>query len=233
MRANELVLGCSNNLIRFCTILEPTGENSHTRLQVVNGQIPSSLNEQLKKSSEITACVYLISSNNLVLCSTNFGFITCWNTRTHTCLLHWKADANEICFMAAIKHKLITGSTTGCLKLWNTENLETNNANSNYGLTIQDEFQVDDGIISGSFDDIFDMGIIGTLCGSIWYICWTSERSKTRLVGSHTARITGLIPIEDTHIVTSSFDGTIRIFQIEDRNEILRFDANGLVEFFF
>jgi len=100
----------------------------------------------------------------------------------------------------------------------------------NYGLTIQDEFEVDGGIISGSFDNIFDMGIIGTLTGSIWYICWTSERSKTRLVGSHTDRITGLIPIEDTHIVTSSLDGTIRIFQIEDRNEILRFDANGLVK---
>ena len=73
------------------------------------------------------------------------------------------------------------------------------------------------------------MGIVGTSCGSIWYICWTSERSKTRLVASHTDRITGVIPIEDTHIVTSSLDGTIRIFQLEDRNEILRFDANGLV----
>ena len=38
--------------------------------------------------------------------------------------------------------------------------------------TIQDEFQFDDGIISGSFDNIFDMGIVGTLCGSLWYICW-------------------------------------------------------------
>ena len=73
------------------------------------------------------------------------------------------------------------------------------------------------------------MGIVGTSCGSIWYICWTTERSKTRLVASHTDRITGIIPIEDTHLVTSSLDGTIRIFQLEDRNEILRFDATGLV----
>jgi WD40 repeat protein len=76
------------------------------------------------------------------------------------------------------------------------------------------------------------MGIVGTLCGSLWYICWTTERSKTRLVASHTDLITGIIPIEDTHIVTSSLDGTIRIFQLEDRNEILRFDANGLVSQF-
>lgn len=96
-------------------------------------------------------------------------------------------------------------------------------------MSIQDEFQLDDGVISGAFDDTFDMGIVGTSAGSIWYICWTSDRSKTRLVASHTDRITGLIPIEDTHVVTSSLDGTIRIFQLDDRNEILRFDAQGLV----
>ncbi|CAF3644159.1 unnamed protein product [Adineta steineri] len=232
MRANEFCLGCSNNLIRFCTIIEQTN-NSNLKLQVINGQMPSSISESTKKICEITSCIYLISTTNLVLCSTNCGFITCWNTRTNTCLLHWKADANEICYMATIKHKLITGSSTGCLRLWNTENLEVNlglpnMTDSNYGLTIQDEFQLDDGIISGSFDNIFDMGIVGTSCGSLWYICWTTERSKTRLVASHTDRITGVIPIEDTHVVTSSLDGTIRIFQLEDRNEILRFDANGL-----
>ncbi|CAF4368551.1 unnamed protein product, partial [Adineta steineri] len=69
---------------------------------------------------------------------------------------------------------------------------------------------------------------VGTSCGSLWYICWTTDRSKTRLVVSHTDKITGLIPIEDTHIVTSSHDGTIRIFQLDDRNEILRFNTNGL-----
>lgn len=75
------------------------------------------------------------------------------------------------------------------------------------------------------------MGIVGTLSGSLWYICWITDRSKTRLITSHTDQITGLIMIEDTHIVTSSLDGTIRIFQIEDRNEILCFNANGLVSF--
>ena len=77
------------------------------------------------------------------------------------------------------------------------------------------------------------MGIVGTSCGSLWYICWTTDRSKTRLLTSHIDEITGLIPIEDTHIVTSSLDGTIRVYQLEDRNEILRFNTNGLVSFHF
>lgn len=101
----------------------------------------------------------------------------------------------------------------------------------NYGLIIEDEFQLDDGIISGSFDNTFDMGIVGTLSGSLWYISWITDRSKTLLTASHNDEITGLIPIENNHIVTSSLDGTIRIFQLDDRNEIVRFNANGLVCF--
>ena len=120
MRANEFCLGCSNNLIRFCTIIEQT----NFRLQVINKQIPSSLNDNIKKLCEITACSYLLSTTNFILCSTNNGFVTCWDTHTNNCVLHWKADSNEICFMTTIKYKLITGSSNGCLRLWNTETLE-------------------------------------------------------------------------------------------------------------
>ncbi|UJR26857.1 hypothetical protein I4U23_008168 [Adineta vaga] len=235
IRSNEFCIGGSNSTIRICTINvnEQTDEND-INLQVVSGTIPIILNEHTKKSCEITACTYLTSSTvNLVLCATNNGFITCWNSRLCLCVLHWKADSTEISYIATIKHKLLTGSSTGCLKLWNTEDLEmnlgqSNTTDTNYGITMEDEFQLDDGIISAAFDNVFDMGIVGTLCGSLWYISWTTDRSKTRLITSHTDQITGLISIEDTHIVTSSLDGTIRIFQLNNRNEILRFNINGL-----
>ncbi|CAF1149459.1 unnamed protein product [Rotaria sordida] len=136
--------------------------------------------------------------------------------------------------MTTSKYKLLTGLSIGRLRLWNIENLEvnlgqTNTNDPNYSLTLQDEFQLDDEIISGSFDNTFSIDIVGTSCRSLWYICWTTQRTKIRLVVSHTDRIMGVIPIEDTYIVTSSVDDTIRIYQLEDRNEILRFDANGLI----
>ena len=98
-------------------------------MSLFGGQVSDNIgaiNENLKKTCEITACIYLISSTNFVLCSTNYGFITCWNTRTNSCLLHWKADSNEICYMTTIKNKLLTGSSNGCLRLWNIENLDVN-----------------------------------------------------------------------------------------------------------
>ncbi|CAF0733971.1 unnamed protein product [Adineta ricciae] len=232
IRLNEFCIGGSQSTIRVCSINEQTDADDIS-LQVVNGTIPIILNEQTQKSCEITACTYVASTINLVLCATNHGFITCWNSRLCLCVLHWKADSSEISYIASIKDQLLTGSSTGCLKLWNIENLEknlghSNTTDSNYGLTIKDEFQLDDGIVSGTFDNVFDMGIVGTLCGSLWYICWRTDKSKTRLVTSHTDQITGLISIDNNHIATSSVDGTIRIFQLDDRNEVLRFNINGL-----
>jgi WD40 repeat protein len=125
IRPNEFCLGSSHNTIRFCTINEQTDDNNIS-LQVVNGKLPLLINEHTKESCDITACVYLTSTVNLVLCATNSGFITCWNSRLCLCILQWKADSNEICYMGTIKHKLLTGSSKGCLKLWNIENLEMN-----------------------------------------------------------------------------------------------------------
>jgi WD40 repeat protein len=113
INTNEFCLGSSNGTIHFCTIIEETN-----RLQVINRQI--------NESCDITACIYLTSIINLVLCATNSGLITCWNSHLCLCIFHWKGDVNEICYMTTIKHRLVTGSSTGCLKLWNIENLQAN-----------------------------------------------------------------------------------------------------------
>jgi WD40 repeat protein len=125
LRTNEFCLGSSHGIIHYCTINEQN-DDTNLRLQVIKGEIPLLLNEQTKTSCDITACIYLTSTMNLVLCATNSGFITCWNSRLCLCVLHWKADSNEICYMSTINYKLLTGSSIGCLKLWNIENLETN-----------------------------------------------------------------------------------------------------------
>lgn len=96
---------------------------------------------------------------------------------------------------------------------------------------LDDEFDLNESIVSGSFDDHFDMGLIGTADGTVWYICWNPERSKTSLITSHRDQITGLVTIDEMHIATSSSDGTIRIFRLEDRSEILRISAERSVSF--
>ena len=125
VRPNEFCMGGSRSTIRVCTINEQATE-ADISLQVVNGAIPLILNGPPKKSCDVTTCNYLASTVNLVLCATNTGFVTCWNSRLCLCVLHWQADSSEISYIATTKHQLLTGSATGCLKLWNIENLEVN-----------------------------------------------------------------------------------------------------------
>lgn len=120
LRTNEFCLGSTHGIIHFCTINEQI-DDTDLRLQVIKREIPILLNEHT-----ITSCIYLTTNSNLILCATNSGVITCWNSRLCLCVLHWKADINEICYMSSINHKLLTGSSIGCLKLCNIENLESN-----------------------------------------------------------------------------------------------------------
>lgn len=129
LRSNEFSLGSSHNSIHFCTINEQS-DNSNIRLQVIKGEIPVLLNEHSKSSSDITTCVYLTSNLNLVLCATNYGYVTCWNSRLALCILHWKADTNEISYLSTMNNKLITGSSIGCLKLWNIQSLEASSTDT-------------------------------------------------------------------------------------------------------
>ena len=52
------------------------------------------------------------------------------------------------------------------------------------GLVMEDEMQLDGCIISAIFDSSLDMGVVGTIAGTIWYINW-EERSSIRLVSGH------------------------------------------------
>ena len=126
MCTEEFCLGGSSDLVRFCTITDdPTG--TQQRLQVAHGQISTNCDRaSAGPIRDVTSCLYMTGPMHLVLCATSDGLITCWNSRLSLCLMHWKADTNELCYMRAVKHRLLTGSSTGCLRLWNIEKLETN-----------------------------------------------------------------------------------------------------------
>lgn len=42
--------------------------------------------------------------------------------------------------------------------------------------------------VSAAFDDTADMGIVGTVAGTLWYINW-SDNSSIRLVSGHMTRV--------------------------------------------
>lgn len=47
---------------------------------------------------------------------------------------------------------------------------------------------LDGATVSATFDDTADMGIVGTVAGTLWYINW-SDNSSIRLVSGHMTRV--------------------------------------------
>lgn len=47
---------------------------------------------------------------------------------------------------------------------------------------------LDGATVSGAFDDTADMGIVGTVAGTLWYINWL-DGSSIRLVSGHMTRV--------------------------------------------
>lgn len=120
--SNEFCLGGSHGVLHFCTI----HDESQIYIRVLRGQISSIYNSKNQNRTDVTSCVYLPSMMNLILCATSDGSISCWNTRLALCLQHWRVDSNEICWMRSNGNRLLTGSSTGLLKLWNIESLLQN-----------------------------------------------------------------------------------------------------------
>lgn len=47
---------------------------------------------------------------------------------------------------------------------------------------------LDGAAVSAAFDDTAEMGIVGTVAGTLWYINW-SDNSSIRLVSGHMTRV--------------------------------------------
>ena len=90
--------------------------------------------------------------------------------------------------------RLITGSAGGSVRLWSTVGVGElklpgeHHSMRRGGLTMEDEMALDGAVVSAAFDETLDMGIVGTVVGTLWYINWT-ERTSIRLVSGHMSKV--------------------------------------------
>lgn len=53
---------------------------------------------------------------------------------------------------------------------------------------LEQEMVLDSTVVSAAFDDIMDMGIVGTTAGTLWYINWT-DNTSIRLISGHKSKV--------------------------------------------
>ncbi|EDO36826.1 predicted protein, partial [Nematostella vectensis] len=217
-------------------------------LKVHEPAVPSELTTSIKPDKPTVHFTCLSYAGDSVMYAGNSeGVLSAWDTRQNSCFLHWQADKTEIVVLISHRGQLIAGSSGGNLRLWSVvgvaemrlpgENNRLFNETvcvstlcfrlSSDSLTMEDEMVLDGAIISTSFDDVLETGIVGTASGTLWYINW-SERTSIRLVSGHAEQITNIVfsGSDDKYFATCAKDGVLHLWTT-DNLEHMQFQVVG------
>ncbi|XP_072416196.1 WD repeat-containing protein 90 isoform X2 [Chiloscyllium punctatum] len=199
-------------------LVEQTGEE--VQLKVHRVSIPDEVG-----ADELTALCY--NSDSVLYTATNTGKICAWDTQQNRCFMTWDADEGEIGIVQCRRYRLMTGSNTKKIRLWAVAavqemRLEGTRARSN-SVLLEHEMILDGTIVSAVFDDIMDMGIVGTTAGTLWYINW-AENTSIRLISGHRNKVNQVtFSPDESHFATCAEDGSLRVWVMHTTELVVQF----------
>ncbi|XP_056017616.1 WD repeat-containing protein 90-like isoform X2 [Ostrea edulis] len=198
-------------------------------LNVHEADVPEELLQKHGSNDVIEFTSIDFSGDSTLYISTNNGKVSAWDTRHNTCFMHWEADNSEIVLVICRNGRLLTGSVGKNLRMWTLTGVSSMRSADNPsmpigGLTMEDEMNLDGSVVAAAFDESLDMGIVGTSCGTLWYINWP-ERESIRLVSSHVQKINSLSCFGNEHLASCSDDGTLRLWNVGSREQALQFQV--------
>ncbi|XP_043935318.1 WD repeat-containing protein 90 [Protopterus annectens] len=160
-------------------------ENSNFHLKVHSAPVPNELGPV-----ELTSLCY--NTNSILYTGTNTGRVCVWDTKKNCCFMTWEADQGEIGIILCQGNRLLSGSNTRKIKLWDVASvqdmrLQGSKARSHSVLLVH-EMTLDGTVVSAAFDEVLDMGIVGTTAGTLWYINW-AENTSIRLISGHKNKV--------------------------------------------
>ncbi|XP_065114825.1 WD repeat-containing protein 90 [Paramisgurnus dabryanus] len=203
--------------------------NEHgTELQVQKVALPDEV-----EHAEVTSLCY--NTRHILYTGTNSGRVCVWDCDTQRCFVTWEADEGEIGVLKCSGNKLITGSNTKKLRLWSVasvQNLINRNEKTsgavhdgNGQVHLERELLLDGTVISAAFDDVMDMGIVGTTAGTLWYINW-ADSSSIRLISGHRTKVNSVVCSPDEHhFVTCGQDGSVRVWALQSHELLVQFQV--------
>ncbi|KAM9816951.1 WD repeat-containing protein 90 [Neosynchiropus ocellatus] len=182
---------------------------------------------------EMTALCY--HTGCLLFTATNRGHVCVWDIKTHTCFKTWEADEGEIGVLLCKGNRLLTGSSTQWLKLWEVESAQgvepqekvSHKKHSSMSGTpvVLKQHSLDGAIISAAFDRSMDMGIAGTTAGTLWNVHW-SQNSVFRLVSGHNSKVNEVVFSHDeSHFATCTEDGRLRVWSAPSNELTVEFQV--------
>ncbi|XP_011890651.1 PREDICTED: WD repeat-containing protein 90 isoform X4 [Cercocebus atys] len=191
-------------------------------LQVHREQVPETVG-----AGELTSLCY--GAPPLLYCGTSSGQVCVWDTCAGHCFLSWEADDGGIGLLLCSSSRLVSGSSTGRLRLWavgpvSELRCKGSGARSS-SVFMERELVLDGAVVSASFDDSVDMGVVGTRTGTLWFISW-AEGTSTRLISGQRSKVNEVVfgPGE-SHCATCGEDGSVRVWALASMELVIQFQV--------
>ncbi|XP_043083053.1 WD repeat-containing protein 90 isoform X2 [Puntigrus tetrazona] len=221
--AHELTLVGSGAVV-FTQI---QAQDNSTELQVQRVSLPDAVGQ-----AEVTSLCY--STCRILYTGTNGGHVCVWDCLTRRCFVTWEADGGEIGVLVCRENKLVTGSNTKKLRLWSVASVQNlSNAlhkssrakDDGAQVQLEQELLLDGTVVSAAFDDVMDMGIVGTTAGTLWYINW-ADSTSIRLISGHKSKVNGVVCSPDEqHLATCGQDGSVRVWALQSHELLVQFQV--------
>uniref|UniRef100_A0A8C1YTD6 WD repeat domain 90 n=1 Tax=Cyprinus carpio TaxID=7962 RepID=A0A8C1YTD6_CYPCA len=154
--------------------------------------------------------------------------------RSATCVcgtVTHKLPAVFVCICVGVlvcrENKLVTGSNTKKLRLWSVASVQnlSNANNKSTQVQLEQELLLDGTVVSAAFDDVMDMGIVGTTAGTLWYINW-ADSTSIRLISGHKSKVNGVVCSPDEqHFATCGQDGSVRVWALQSHELLVQFQV--------
>uniref|UniRef100_A0A673Z2F4 WD repeat-containing protein 90 n=1 Tax=Salmo trutta TaxID=8032 RepID=A0A673Z2F4_SALTR len=175
---------------------------------------------------ELTALCY--NANSILFTGTNSGHVCAWDCNTQRCFMTWEADQGEIGVLLCRGNRLLTGSNTRRLRLWGVAAVQGmrpgGEKNSGALVLLEQEMMLDGTVVSAAFDDVMDMGIVGTTAGTLWYINWV-DNTSIRLISGHKSKVQCRVFANESHFATCGEDGSVRVWSAPSNELVVQFQV--------
>ncbi|KAJ7984499.1 hypothetical protein DPEC_G00355450 [Dallia pectoralis] len=180
---------------------------------------------------ELTALCY--NASNILFTGTNSGHVCVWDCKTCRCFMTWEADQGEIGVLLCRRNRLLTGSNTRKLRLWDVAAVqgirpvdEAFSTQDRRALVhLEQEMTLDGAVVAATFDEVMDMGIVGTTAGTLWYINWV-DYTSIRLISGHKTKVNDVVfSPDESHFATCGEDGSVRVWSAPSNELVVQFQV--------
>ncbi|KAG2456181.1 MIRO2 GTPase, partial [Polypterus senegalus] len=213
---------CAGSGFSFFCLIKQQGKDVELEMHEVT--VP----EEMGKVEQTALCY---SCNSILYTSTNNGKICAWDLDTNRCFMTWDGDEGEIGVLLCRGNRLLSGSNSRRIRLWSVaavhamrdQSSETSHRNAS--VLLEQEMSLDSTVVCAAFDDVLDMGIVGTTAGTLWYINWI-ENTSIRLISGHKNKVNDVAFSQDeTYFATCAEDGSVRVWSAATIELVVQFQV--------